>query len=174
MQNKQLTSIAFTAALIALAIVAAPRFVAAQASGQSQAQAMPAAQQQPPAQSQAPPPPLPFRLKELGHNVWAAIDAPEAGTARAGSNASFIIGDDGILVVDTFQKTSAAAFLLADIKRMTQLPIKYVVNTHYHIDHVTGNGVFAEAGAIIFAHKNVRDWIHVENLKFYGPNITPA
>jgi cyclase len=159
MQTKQRIIITLTAAIIALAIIAVPRFAAAE--------------RQPQEQPQAPPPPLPFRLKELGHNVWAAIDAPEAGTARAGSNASFIIGDDGVLVVDTFQKTSAAVLLLADIKRMTQLPIKYVVNTHYHIDHVSGNGVFADAGAIIFAHKNVRDWIHIENMKFY-PNPTPA
>jgi glyoxylase-like metal-dependent hydrolase (beta-lactamase superfamily II) len=48
-----------------------------------------------------------------------------------------------------------------------------VVNTHYHIDHVAGNGVFAEAGAVIVAHRNVREWIHTENLKFFGAKITP-
>src|ERR1700723_2901826 len=45
--------------------------------------------------------------------------------------------------------------------------------TRYHIDHVAGNGVFAEAGATVVAHRNVREWIHTENLKFFGAKITP-
>lgn len=112
-----------------------------------------------------------FTLKPLGHNVWAAIAVPGSG---AGSNSGFVIGDDGVAVIDTFQKVDAAKSLLAEIRKMTQLPVKYVINTHYHIDHVTGNGVFAEAGATIIAQKNVRDWIPTENKKFYGANITDA
>jgi cyclase len=112
-----------------------------------------------------------FTLKPLGHNVFAAIAVPGSG---AGSNSGFVIGDDGVAVIDTFQKVDAAKSLLAEIRKMTQLPVKYVINTHYHIDHVTGNGVFAEAGATIVAQKNVRDWIHTENKKFYGANITDA
>jgi cyclase len=112
-----------------------------------------------------------FTLKPLGHNVFAAIAVPGSG---AGSNAGIVIGDDGVAVIDTFQKVDAAKSLLAEIRKMTQLPVKYVINTHYHIDHVTGNGVFAEAGATIVAQKNVRDWIHTENKKFYGANITDA
>jgi cyclase len=112
-----------------------------------------------------------FTLKSLGHNVWAAIAVPGSG---AGSNSGFVIGDDGVAVIDSFQKVDAAKSLLAEIRKMTQLPVKYVINTHYHIDHVTGNGVYAEAGATIVAQKNVRDWIHTENKKFYGANITDA
>jgi len=111
-----------------------------------------------------------FTLKPLGHNTFAAIAVSGSG---AGSNSGFIIGEAGVLVVDTYQKVDAARALLAEIRKMTALPVKYVVNTHYHIDHVTGNGVYAEAGATIFAHKNVRDWIHTENLKFYGPTPKP-
>jgi cyclase len=112
-----------------------------------------------------------FTIKGLGHNVFAAIAVPGSG---AGSNAGFVIGDDGVAVIDTFQRVDAAKSLLAEIRKMTPLPVKYVINTHYHIDHVTGNGVFAEAGATIIAQKNVRDWIHTENKKFYGANITDA
>jgi glyoxylase-like metal-dependent hydrolase (beta-lactamase superfamily II) len=133
------------------------------------------AQTPPPAQGAAPgtaPAPIPyFTLKPLGHNVWAAIANPGSG---AGSNSGFVIGDDGVLVVDSFQNANAAKSLLAEIRKMTPLPVKYVVNTHYHIDHVTGNQVYAGAGAQIVAQKNVPAWIHTENLKFYGANITPA
>jgi cyclase len=112
-----------------------------------------------------------FTLKPLGHNVYAAIAVPGSG---AGSNSGFVIGDDGVAVIDSFQKADAAISLLAEIRKMTQLPVKYVINTHYHIDHVTGNGVYADAGAAIVAQKYVRDWIHTENKKFYGANITEA
>ncbi len=112
-------------------------------------------------------PPSTFTLKPLGPGVYAAIDS-----GKAGSNAGFIIGDDGVLVVDSFYDPDAAKEMLANIRKLTPLPIKYVVNTHYHIDHVNGNSVFKEAGATIIAQRNVRDWIHTENLKFYGSKMT--
>ncbi len=115
------------------------------------------------------PVPAPFTLKPLGHNAYAAITTPGAG---AGGNAGVVIGVDGVLVVDSFQRVEPARTLLAEIRKLTPLPIKYLVNTHYHYDHVTGNGVFAEAGAVVIAHQNVRDWINTENFKFYGANIT--
>ena len=111
-----------------------------------------------------------FTLEPLGHNVYAAIDKPKSS---AGSNAGFVIGDDGVLVIDTFEDAKAAEQLLAEIRKLTKLPVKFVINTHYHLDHVTGNGVFAQAGAVIIAQKNVRTWIHTQNLKFFGANIKP-
>lgn len=111
-----------------------------------------------------------FTLRPLGNNVYAAINKPKSS---AGSNAGFVIGEDGVAVIDTFQDAKAAEQLLAEIRKLTKLPVKFVVNTHYHLDHVTGNGVFAQAGAVIVAQKNVRAWIHTENLKFFGVNIKP-
>jgi cyclase len=123
-----------------------------------------------PAQEKLAAEPSLFTLKPLGNNVYAAIDKPKS---TAGSNAGFVIGDDGVLVIDTFEDAKAAEQLLAEIQKLTNLPVKFVVNTHYHLDHVTGNGVFAKAGAVIVAQKNVRAWIHTENLKFFGANIKP-
>ncbi|HET9804261.1 MAG TPA: MBL fold metallo-hydrolase [Candidatus Acidoferrum sp.] len=113
---------------------------------------------------------LPFTLKPLGHGVYAAIDDAKGD---AGANAGFVIGDDGVLVVDTFENEKAARALLSEIRKLTPLPIKFVVNTHYHLDHVAGNRIFQDAGAIVIAHKNVREWIHTENLKFFGKEIKP-
>jgi cyclase len=112
----------------------------------------------------------PFELKSLGHGVYAAIDSPKG---EAGANAGFVIGDDGVLVVDTFENPKAAERMLTEIRKLTSLPIRYVVNTHYHLDHVAGNGVFAREGASIIAHRNVRLWINKENLKFFGKDIKP-
>jgi len=123
--------------------------------------------------AQTPAPPasaLPFTLTPLGKNVYAAIDDAKG---EAGANAGFVIGDDGVLVIDTFENEAAAKLLLAEIRKLTKLPIKFVVNTHYHLDHVAGNAVFEQAGAVILAQQNVSAWIHAENLKFFGKNIKP-
>jgi cyclase len=115
-------------------------------------------------------PPL-FALHEVGKGVWAAI-SPNG--SKAGANTGFVIGDNGVAVIDSFQNLDAARELLAEIRKRTNLPIRYLINTHYHLDHMTGNGVFADAGAVILANENVRAWAHTENLKFFGPHPTAA
>ena len=117
--------------------------------------------------------PAPFNLHEVAPGVWAAINNPAAKENRAGANAGFIIGSDGVLVVDTFEFEPAAKELLRQIRQKTNLPIRFVVNTHYHLDHVAGNNIFASAGATILAQQNVRAWERTENKKFFGDKITP-
>jgi len=119
---------------------------------------------------QAPSAQLPFQSKLIGPNVWAVIDD---ANGDAGANAGFVVGDDGVVVIDSFENEAAAKVLLEQIHAVTHLPIKFVVNTHYHLDHVAGNRVFAQKGAAIVGHHSVRAWIHTENLKFFGDKITP-
>src|SRR5512141_1246834 len=104
---------------------------------------------------------LPFVLKQVGPGVYAAIDGPDH---KAGSNAGFVIGDDGVLVVDSFFTPDAARALVAEIRRLTPRPIRYVVNTHYHLDHTGGDQALRDAGAIIIAHRNVRGWVRGSNI----------
>ncbi len=114
--------------------------------------------------------PLPFTLKQVGPGVYAAIDGPEH---KAGSNAGFVIGDDGVLVVDAFFDVDAAKALVGEIHRLTPKPIRYVVNTHYHADHTGGDQALRDAGAIIIAHRNVRGWVRADNVNLFGDRITP-
>jgi cyclase len=107
-----------------------------------------------------------FTVKKIGEGVYAAVSPDHS---KAGSNAGFIVGGNGVAVVDTFADDGSAKELLAEIRKVTDLPIRYVVNTHYHLDHTGGNAVFAQAGATILAHRNVRPWLRTENLKFFGP-----
>ena len=111
-----------------------------------------------------------FFMRDLGSGVWAALTNP---AAKAGSvaNPGFVIGNDGVIVIDSAPIAGKA--LLSGIRQRTKLPIRFVVNTHYHPDHVGDNGVFVGAGATVLAHRNVRGWIHTENLKFFGDKITP-
>lgn len=111
-----------------------------------------------------------FTLRELGKGVWAAVTVPGS---HAGGNSGFVVGDDGVLVIDSFQIPEAATALLAAIRQKTGLPVHYLINTHYHLDHVAGNGVYARAGVLVMAQDNVRAWERTENLKFFGDKITP-
>src|SRR5271163_1309145 len=111
-----------------------------------------------------------FQLQKIGNGIWAAIVNDQG---LAGGNAGFVIGDDGVLVIDTFQDPLPAKALLGEIRKLTPLPIRFVVNTHYHLDHVNGNDVFAAAGATIVAHRNVRAWMRTENIKMLDPPVTP-
>jgi glyoxylase-like metal-dependent hydrolase (beta-lactamase superfamily II) len=115
-------------------------------------------------------PALPFVLKQVGPGVYAAIDGPDH---KAGSNAGFVIGDDGVLVVDAFFNVDAARALVSEIRRLTPRPIRYLVNTHYHADHTGGDQALRDAGAIIIAHRNVRGWVRTNNINLFGDRITP-
>ncbi|HEV2111733.1 MAG TPA: MBL fold metallo-hydrolase [Gammaproteobacteria bacterium] len=111
-----------------------------------------------------------FTLHELAPGVWAAVSF--AGS-HAGGNTGFVVGVDAVAVIDTFQTPAAAEALLAAIRKTTPLPVRYVIDTHYHLDHVAGNRLFAQAGAVVMAQQNVRAWERSENLKFFGDKITP-
>lgn len=111
-----------------------------------------------------------FKLTELAPGVYAATDIE----GKSGANAGFVIGDDGVLVIDSFYKPEAAEALLAQIRKRTALPLRFLVNTHYHIDHVSGNQVFAAAGAQLIGQRRMRDWVQSENMKFLGGKATDA
>jgi len=111
-----------------------------------------------------------FTIKKVGDGVYAAVGSD---TGKAGSNAGFIIGNNGVVVVDTFEGIAPAQDLLAEIQKLTRLPVRFVVNTHYHLDHTGGNAVFQKAGATILAQRNLRDWLRTENLKFFGASPKP-
>jgi glyoxylase-like metal-dependent hydrolase (beta-lactamase superfamily II) len=70
------------------------------------------------------------------------------------SNTTFLITKKGVIVVDTRVTPGEAKKVMAEIRKHTDLPILYAINTHYHGDHTFGNQVFEDSGAII-AHENV-------------------
>ena len=81
-----------------------------------------------------------FQLVIVADGVYAAI-AKSGGLASG--NAGFVVGDGGVLIVDTFFTPAAIEELIAEIEKQTQQPIKFAVNTHYHLDHTGGNQVLA-------------------------------
>ncbi len=74
-------------------------------------------------------------------------------------NSSIIIGDEGVAVIDTQVNQAMARRLLQAVRSVTDKPILYAVNTHYHWDHTNGNAVFGEVGATIVARELTRDFM---------------
>lgn len=100
----------------------------------------------------------PAQLTKITDNIYAYVGIP-AGTPGDAflANVGVIVGDDGVLVVDTLTSAKEAELLLHNIRKVTDKPIRYVVNTHYHLDHAMGNSVFAAQGAQIISHKKCRE-----------------
>jgi len=80
-----------------------------------------------------------FDIKPMADGVYAAIAKP---AYKINCNAAIIVFGDGVLVVDTHSKPSAARALIEQIKKLTPKPVKYVVNTHFHWDHYQGNEAY--------------------------------
>jgi glyoxylase-like metal-dependent hydrolase (beta-lactamase superfamily II) len=70
-----------------------------------------------------------------------------------GSNSVFLVTEAGVLVIDTREHPRAAKDLLSRIRKVTDKPIKWVVNSHFHGDHTFGNAVFQAEGATFVAHR---------------------
>jgi cyclase len=79
-----------------------------------------------------------FEIGPVADGVYA-IAKP---AYKVNCNAAVILLDDSVLVVDTHSKPSAAQGLIEQIKKLTDNPVKYVVNTHYHWDHYQGNQAY--------------------------------
>ncbi len=73
----------------------------------------------------------------------------------SGGNVILSIGNDGIILVDD-QYAPVTEKMMSIIANITNKPIKFVINTHWHPDHVGGNERLGEAGAVIVSHENVR------------------
>ena len=90
-------------------------------------------------------------LVKLTDHVYAFIAPGPEAEEGLGANSGFIVGGEAVLVVDSRYTPALARELLEAIRGVTDLPVKYLVNTHYHPDHTWGNSVFREEGARILS-----------------------
>ena len=98
-----------------------------------------------------------FDIKPVADGVYAAIAKP---AYKVNCNAVIIFLGDSVLVVDTHSKPSAARALIEQIKKLTDKPVRYVVNTHFHWDHYQGNEAYPSswpAGIEIISSQATRD-----------------
>lgn len=85
-----------------------------------------------------------FTVERLADGVYALIRKEPASLWFTPNN-TFIVGRDGVVVVDANITNEQSREVLAELKRITDKPVRYVVNTHWHEDHIIGNRVYREA-----------------------------
>jgi glyoxylase-like metal-dependent hydrolase (beta-lactamase superfamily II) len=97
----------------------------------------------------------------FGPRVYGRLEpvSPRVFLFRNVVNSSVIVGDRGVAVVDTQVNRAMARRLLAAIRGVTEKPIRFAINTHYHWDHTNGNQVFADAGATVVAAERTRRYM---------------
>ena len=86
------------------------------------------------------------RFEKVADGIYYAT---ATGSMTIGSNAVVIVNDEDVLLVDPGITPAAATSFIADVKTVTNKPVKYVVDTHYHYDHAFGNQVFGPDVTII-------------------------
>jgi glyoxylase-like metal-dependent hydrolase (beta-lactamase superfamily II) len=92
----------------------------------------------------------------------------------AGGNIGVSIGDSGVILVDD-QFAPLTPKVLAAVKALTPLPVRFVINTHWHGDHTGGNESMRGAGAVVVAHENVRKRMSTEQfLQVFNEKVPPS
>ncbi len=86
-----------------------------------------------------------------------------------GGNMAALAGDDGIVLVDA-EYAPLADKIRAALKTVSDKPVKYLINTHWHGDHTNGNTGFGDSATII-AHDNVRKWLGSEQKSVFGQPV---
>jgi cyclase len=94
-----------------------------------------------------------FSFQQVSESVYIGIGT---GSLTVMSNAGIVINDEDVLLVDSHVSPAAAAALLEDLRQITDKPVRYVVNSHFHFDHAHGNQIYPGTVEIIgheYAHR---------------------
>jgi glyoxylase-like metal-dependent hydrolase (beta-lactamase superfamily II) len=115
-----------------------------------------------------PPSTVRMTLTPVAEGTWFVQGQSALGSAANQnfiSNAAFVVADGGVLVIDSLGSPPLAQQLLAKIREVTPLPVRYVVVTHCHADHIYGLQVFKAAGATIVGHAGCRDYLNSDTAR---------
>jgi len=105
----------------------------------------------------------PVKAVRVADNVWFVQGEAALGSAANRnfiSNAGFVVTDDGVVVIDALGSPALASELIAEIRRITPKPIRHVIVTHFHADHIYGLQAFKAIGATIIAHAAGREYLY--------------
>src|SRR6476659_10081448 len=119
---------------------------------------------------------LTFRTERIADGVYAFITPEERSSFQAGNSVA-IVGDDGVLVFDTGNISSMTRREIAAIRRLTDKPVRFVVNSHWHPDHTLGNAEYRAAfpGVTVIGTSATRTGIlervpaYVDQMKSFAP-----
>ena len=106
----------------------------------------------------------PVEDRDLGHGVHML--------ESFGGNIGVLAGDEGVLLIDA-EWPQLHDKVLAAVSHISGKPIRYLVNTHWHWDHVGGDGLFGKAGVVIFSSEQTRNYIAKAQASKTSPPGTP-
>ena len=108
----------------------------------------------------------------VSEHVWYVKGKAGTATENEGfvSNAGFIITGDGVVIFDGLGTPALASMMLKEIRKLTQEPIRKVVVSHYHADHVYGLQVFKKEGAEILAPAGAIDYLNSDSAESRQPD----
>ena len=102
------------------------------------------------------------RAVEVADNVWFVQGEAALGSAANRnfvSNAAFVVTEAGVVVIDALGSPALADELIAEIRRVTRQPIRHVIVTHFHADHIYGLQAFKAIGATVIANPLGREYL---------------
>lgn len=104
----------------------------------------------------------PLVAQPVADGVWFVQGEAALGSAANRnfiSNAAFVVTPAGVVVIDALGSPALAEELLAEVTRVTTVPVRHVIVTHYHADHIYGLQVFRQRGAQVIAHRAALDYL---------------
>lgn len=104
----------------------------------------------------------PLSLTQVGPHAYYARGVSALGSALNRnfiSNAGVVIGPQGVVVIDALGSPELGNQLIAEIRKLTDKPIQYVIVTHYHADHIYGLQSFVDIGATVIAQQSAKDYL---------------
>jgi glyoxylase-like metal-dependent hydrolase (beta-lactamase superfamily II) len=109
-----------------------------------------------------------FKAQQVSASTWYVEGLSALGTPANQnfiSNAAFVITPAGVVVIDALGSPALAVRLLAEIKKVTPIPVTHVLVTHYHADHIYGLQTMKAAGAKILAHEAARVYLNSDTAR---------
>src|SRR5579872_1787442 len=108
------------------------------------------------------------RFERVADGIYYAT---ASGTMTVGANSPIIVTDTEAIVIDSEITPAAARALVADLKAVTDKPVRYVIDSHYHYDHAFGNQIFGPEVQII-GHENTRKRLQTNVLEQYTYRVS--
>lgn len=110
----------------------------------------------------------PVRAEAVAPGVWfvqgeAALGSP--ANRNFISNAGFVVTPAGVVVIDGLGSPALARELRAEIRRITPLPVRHVIVTHFHADHIYGLQVFQDEGAQVLAQRRGQEYLQSDTAR---------
>jgi alkyl sulfatase BDS1-like metallo-beta-lactamase superfamily hydrolase len=93
--------------------------------------------------------------KEFERRVYQVAEGVYSAVGFGLANSIMLVGQDGVIIIDTMETNEEARTVLEEFRKISRLPVKAIIYTHFHPDHINGAAVFAQDAPEIYAHESL-------------------